>query len=199
MPRKPVAVILAGGSARRMGGVEKPLQLLQGKSLLQHVINNIRADVDGLVINTNSHFPEYKEFGFPVVADVPAEERSPLIGVYSALCWYKAQKTECSHLLTVPADVPFVPDELVTALVAAASDCASGLVTAESAGQKQPLFALWPFARLPALEAEIKAGNLGCKYVLDKLGACAVTFDNCAAQDFFNINTLEDLARLDDR
>ena len=62
-------LVLAGGQGRRMGGVDKGLQLLQGRPLIQHVIDRLRPQVDSLLINANQNLERYAEFGCPVVSD----------------------------------------------------------------------------------------------------------------------------------
>ena len=44
-------LVLAGGLGRRMGGVDKGLQLLQGRPLTLHVIERLRPQVDRVLIN----------------------------------------------------------------------------------------------------------------------------------------------------
>ena len=197
MPRKPMAVIIAGGSAKRMEGKEKPLQLLAGKPLLQHVIDGVRESVEGLIINSNSHFPDYKEYGYPVVEDLKLGAQSPLIGVYSGLHWYNEQKAGIDYMVTLPADVPVFPQDLVLRLKQAAEQSESGIAYIECEGQQQPLFAIWPLGALKKLRAEIAAGNLGSKYVLQKLNAQPVAMSKSSPEEFTNINTLAELATLE--
>ena len=63
------AVILAGGKARRMNGVDKGLQLLQKKPLISHVIERLQPQVIDISINANRHHTEYAQWGFPVFSD----------------------------------------------------------------------------------------------------------------------------------
>ena len=42
MTGRPTAVVLAGGLARRLGGGDKPLRPLGGRTILEHVIARIR-------------------------------------------------------------------------------------------------------------------------------------------------------------
>ena len=47
------AIILAGGLATRMNGVDKGLLLFHKKPLVQHVINRLTPQVDEIIINSN--------------------------------------------------------------------------------------------------------------------------------------------------
>ena len=70
MARPPITgVILAGGLGRRMGGVDKGLQLLNGRPLVSHVIERLAPQVDELLINANQNGERYAAFGYRVVAD----------------------------------------------------------------------------------------------------------------------------------
>ena len=48
-----LGLILAGGLARRMGGGDKPLRLVGGRPILDRVIERLRPQVAGLVLNAN--------------------------------------------------------------------------------------------------------------------------------------------------
>ena len=48
-------IILAGGLGRRMGGVDKGLQVLRGKPMVQHVIERLAPQVAEILINANQN------------------------------------------------------------------------------------------------------------------------------------------------
>ena len=62
-------IILAGGLGRRMGGVDKGLQLLHGKPMIEHVLERLRPQVGEIVINANQNLERYAAFGHRVVSD----------------------------------------------------------------------------------------------------------------------------------
>ncbi|HSG56658.1 MAG TPA: NTP transferase domain-containing protein, partial [Paracoccaceae bacterium] len=66
---KIAGVILAGGMARRMGGGDKALLEVGGKTLLARVIARLAPQVEGMVLNANGDPARFAEFGLPVVAD----------------------------------------------------------------------------------------------------------------------------------
>ena len=55
-------VVLAGGRATRMGGVDKGLQLLNGRPLWRHVADSLEPQVGRLVISANRNL-EYWQIG----------------------------------------------------------------------------------------------------------------------------------------
>jgi len=106
-------VILAGGLGRRMGGADKGLQLLDGKALVQHVLERFAPQVDELLVNANQNRVHYETFGCSVIADRFPGFAGPLAGLHVAL-------SRASHPLvaTVPCDSPFLPSDLVARLQA---------------------------------------------------------------------------------
>ena len=62
-------VILCGGDARRMFGVEKPLQLMDGEPLVAHVRARVSPQVAQVVISANREHDAYAVWGDPVVSD----------------------------------------------------------------------------------------------------------------------------------
>ena len=74
------AIILSGGRATRMNGVDKGLVLLQNKPLIAHVIERLKPQVDEIFINANREIATYEAFGLPVLQDENAEFIGPLAG-----------------------------------------------------------------------------------------------------------------------
>jgi len=85
--KQPVAVILAGGQARRMGGGDKALLSLAGRPMLSHVLDRIEPQVAGLCLNANGDADRFARFGVPVVADSIDGFVGPLAGVLAGLDW----------------------------------------------------------------------------------------------------------------
>ena len=82
-----IGVLLAGGLARRMGGGDKPLRLIAGRPLLDHVIERLRPQVAGLVLNANGDPTRFAAYDLPVVADSIPDYAGPLAGVLAGLDW----------------------------------------------------------------------------------------------------------------
>jgi len=72
MAAETLGLVLAGGLARRMGGGDKPLRLLGGRPLLDHVLARITPQVAAVVLNANGDPARFAGFGLPVVADAIA-------------------------------------------------------------------------------------------------------------------------------
>src|SRR5207237_5834784 len=71
-------VLLAGGLARRMGGGDKPMRQIAGRTILDRVIARLKPQCDGLIINANGDPARFAAFGLPVIADSVADFPGPL-------------------------------------------------------------------------------------------------------------------------
>jgi molybdenum cofactor guanylyltransferase len=125
-------LVLAGGRGSRMGGIDKGLQVLGTRTLVEHALERLRPQVSALAINANRHLEAYARFGVPVWPDAEADYPGPLAGMLAGL-----QACTTEWLVTVPCDTPALPPDLVARLFAAAQ--AAGLrvampVTDEAAG-----------------------------------------------------------------
>ena len=72
-------MLLAGGLARRMGGGDKPMRQIGGRTILARVIARLAPQCDGLILNANGDPARFASFGLPVIPD-PARifrDRSP--------------------------------------------------------------------------------------------------------------------------
>jgi molybdopterin-guanine dinucleotide biosynthesis protein A len=62
-------VLLAGGLSRRMGGGDKCLRPIGGRTILEHIVERVRPQVARLVLNANGDPSRFDAFGLPVVGD----------------------------------------------------------------------------------------------------------------------------------
>src|SRR5436190_7808156 len=111
-----VGLLLAGGLSRRMGGGDKALRLLGGKTLLDHVIERLRPQVAALVLNANGDPARFARFGLPVVADSVPDFAGPLAGILAGLDWTAANRPDCPAVVRVATDAPLVARVLRAAL-----------------------------------------------------------------------------------
>ncbi|MEM9437439.1 MAG: molybdenum cofactor guanylyltransferase MobA [Pseudomonadota bacterium] len=189
----PVGVILAGGQATRMGGGDKGLIELGGRTLLDRVIERIEGQVAGLALNANGDPARFAEFGLPVIADSVSGFPGPLAGVLAGLDW--AHRMGAEHIVTVAADTPFFPMDLVARLERAAgrADTPIALAGTQEGGRttRHPTFGRWPVSLCDDLRSALDQGFRKVVVWTDTHGAATAAFDDNV---FFNINTPEDLA-----
>ena len=117
MPEGVIGIVLAGGKSSRMGGGDKALLPLGGRPLLAHVIERLRPQVAEIVLNANDDPGRFAAFGLPLVPDRLAGQMGPLAGIHAGLAWAKANRPESRFVITVAADTPFFPADLVSRLV----------------------------------------------------------------------------------
>src|SRR3954452_22297541 len=109
-------VLLAGGLARRMGGGDKPMRKIGGRTILDRVIARLAPQCDGLILNANGDPARFAAFGLPVIADDVADFPGPLAGILAALEWAAASRPEVQWILSAASDCPFLPRDLVARL-----------------------------------------------------------------------------------
>lgn len=180
-------IVLAGGQGRRMGGVDKGLQLLHGKPMVAAVIDRLAPQVDELIINANQNLAEYERFGFRVVADSIGGYAGPLAGLLAGL---RAARHEL--VLTAPCDSPFLPLDLAARLGSAIEG--KDLSVAKTGDQPHPVFALVRRSVRASLEAFLAGGGRKIDAWYAALKVAEVAFDD-EADAFRNINTREELSR----
>ena len=198
-------VILAGGLSRRMQGAAKPLMLLGGTPLLAHVRDRLAPQVARMLVNANDDPGRYAQFHLPVQADPVAlgapqdipRPAGPLAGILAGMLWARQAAPDASHLVSVAADTPFFPADLVSRLAAALPT--EGVAIAASLGRRHPVFALWPVALAGDLEVFLASGEkAGVERFAARHGGRSVDFPEVATRGarldpFFNINTPQDL------
>jgi molybdopterin-guanine dinucleotide biosynthesis protein A len=194
---RPLGVILAGGLARRMGGGDKSLLSLGASCrVLDQVIARLGAQVDQMVLNANGDPTRFDEFGLPVVADSLDGFLGPLAGVLAGLDY--AADHGFDHIVSVAADTPFFPTDLVSALDTASKhmDVPIALAATKIEGGKtvrHPTFGLWPVALREDLRSALQNGLRKVVLWTDQHRAETHVFDSGEIDPFFNINTPEDL------
>lgn len=178
-------VILAGGSGRRMGGVDKALLTLAGHPLVTHVQDRFEPQVERLALSANGEPVRFAFTGLPVLADRIGA--GPLAGVLAALQWAEG----ADAVVSVSVDTPFLPGDLVPHLWLAGD---GGLAVAASGGRLHPTCALWPRTILPELQGYLAAGHARVMDFCAAQGAAEARFPDAQGDPFRNLNTPDDLA-----
>lgn len=185
-------VIIAGGRAERMGGEDKGLLPLAGQTVLDHVLDRLAPQCSKLALNANGDPDRFRRFGLPVLPDEVADRPGPLAGVLAAMVWAAGQGAE--HVVTVAADTPFFPRDLVARLSASEGFAlaASQPLARDESPQLHPVFGLWPVSLAGALRESLSNGERKVRMWAKQNGAIEVVFSYPSVDPFFNINTPED-------
>ncbi len=178
-------VALAGGEARRMGGGDKPLLEIGGRSMLARVVDRLRGEAAEVAISANGDPLRLTAFRCPVLPDGDFAGRGPLAGVLAGLEWAAFRGADA--VLTIPGDVPFAPSGLGVALAPAPAWAASG-------GQVHHLVALWPVSAAVPLRRVLEGpGPFAVHAFGRRIGMRTVCFPEADEGAFVNVNTPAEL------
>jgi molybdenum cofactor guanylyltransferase len=183
-----VGSILAGGLGRRMGGVDKGLIDLGGRSLLAHVVERVRPQVGALFLSANGDPSRFASLGLPVIADQEEGYPGPLAGIVAALDTVARLAPEAASLLSVPCDTPFLPLDLVGRLDAARLGAGAPGAVAMSGGRRHPTVALWPVSASETIREALQGGERRVAAVSAALGFVAAEWPSEPFDPFFNVN-----------
>ena len=188
-------VLLAGGLARRMGGGDKPMRTILGRTILQRIIARLAPQCDGLILNANGDPARFAAFGLPVVGDDVGDFPGPLAGILAALDYMAAHRPRVKFLLSAAADCPFLPRDLVTRLHAARASRRTPLACARSGKQSHPVVGLWPVSlREDLRHALTEEGLHKIDVWTGRHGVAAADWPDAPVDPFFNVNTPQDVA-----
>lgn len=186
-------VVLAGGLARRMGGVDKGLIAFAGKPMVAHVLERLRPQVDEILINANREIDQYEVYGYPVIPDEIEGFAGPLAGLHRGM-----SAAHQPFVLTVPCDSPFLPLDLASRLMQALQQADADLAVAKTGTQAHPVFCLCRTSLKNHLQNYLQNGGRKIDAWYSTLKVVEVAFDD-QPQAFANINTLEELESLQDQ
>jgi molybdenum cofactor guanylyltransferase len=184
-------LILAGGRGSRMGGVDKGLQPLRGRALVEHVLGRLRPQVGPVLINANRNTDAYAAFGVPVLPDEVPDYAGPLAGFLTGLA-----HCQTPYLLTAPCDSPLLPldlaERLANGLMAQGADVAMAITGDD---QLQPVFCLMRREVSDSLRGFMQGGGRKIDAWTATISTALVAFDDVAA--FANANTAQELDALE--
>ena len=196
-------IILAGGRANRMGGVDKGLQNFNGMALALHTLMRLGPQVSEVMINANRNLSAYESFGASVWPDPNSDFAGPLSGFLVGL-----ERCETPYLLTVPCDTPRFPldlaNRLADALEATEAEIAMAAgyetdVQGNRTIRTQPVFCL---LRCELLESLVKFTHDGGRKIdawTAQHTTTVVNFDKPSDDlyAFANVNTVQELVNLE--
>jgi len=194
-----VGVVLAGGEGRRMGkGPPKPLRRLGGKTMVAHVVERLRPQVMDLVVVTNDDAPGYRALKAPLIPDprdVSAAARregrrlGPLAGILAGMEWAVKHHPHAGWILTVPADLPFLPVDLTVRLCGHMHVPEADVLTV----RREHAVGIWSVKLIADLRrAILEDGVRSVQIFADRHHHAELTWPGGTAA-FANINTPDDL------
>ena len=194
-PGAVLAVVLAGGLARRMGGGDKPLTRVAGKTILSRVIERMTPQCQRLILNANGDPARFADTGLPVIPDDVPDFAGPLAGLLAGLDWAAVHAPEVAYVASVPGDCPFLPRDLVTRLHQARAASGQPLACARSGEWRHPVVGVWPVAlRADLRHALTKEDLRKIELWTARHGVALADWPAAPVDPFFNVNTPEDAA-----
>ncbi len=185
------AVLLAGGRATRMGGVDKGLMRFLDAPLAVRICAALQPQVAELILNANRNLARYRRLGYRVIEDELVGHQGPLAGMRAAL-------REAAHpwLLTIPCDGPFVASDYAERMIAAAQRQKVKLAVAHDGQRAQPVYSLIHRDLAPSLAQFLTSGERKIDRWQQQHTPATVDFSHDQAM-FTNINTPQQLAELE--
>lgn len=166
-----------------MGGGDKPLLKVGGRTMLEFVIAAL--GVQPIAISANGDPTRFATFGLPILPDGAFRGQGPLAGVLAGLDW--AASLGMTALLTAPGDTPFLPRGLATTLTPAPC-CIS------SRGNRHHLVAIWPVHRADMLRTLLSVpGPRSVAHFAQLIGMRCLEYQVREDDPFANVNTTDDL------
>lgn len=147
-------LILCGGKSERLGGIDKPLRVLAGRPLIEHVLCRVAPQVQSILLSANRSREAYAAYGHDVVDDAAHAGYGPLAGVLAGL-----DAASAELLLCVPGDAPLLPLELAQRLGHARSAADAEIAFADDGAGPQPLCCLLPRTLRADLRSYLDSGG----------------------------------------
>lgn len=191
-----IGVVLAGGLARRMGGMDKAFVPFLGRPLIAHVVERFQPQVGELLISANGDPARFAALGLTVVSDPLPDHPGPLAGIAAAALWARAHHPNVARIASVPVDNPFLPLDLVVRLTDALDgEPAARCAVAASRGRIHPVAALHEISVTDELLDGLRSGEIRrLMSWVDRLRGKIVDFDDPDVDPFTNFNSLEEIA-----
>ena len=179
-------IILAGGRARRMGGIDKGLIDLDGEPMVSHVIRRFQPQVGSIIISANRNLREYSKWATRVVGDKVGEYDGPLAGMASAV-----SLADTEFAATVPCDSPMLCADLVSRMYRLCTACNAEVAVAHDGDRLQPVFSLMRVTVADSILDFLASGERKIDRWLSECDTVTVDFSD-ARDSFINVNTEEE-------
>lgn len=176
-------IILAGGRARRMGGIDKGLIPLCGRTMIEHVLDRLAEQVGAVIINANRNIDTYTAMGHPVRPDSDDSYAGPLAGMSSGL--HAASTPLC---MTVPCDSPLVGGDVAARLHAALEAAGAEIAVAHDGERAHPVVNIMASGLAASIDGFLDAGERKIDRWFDRHRWVYADFSD-RPEYFINVNT----------
>ena len=188
----PLAAIVAGGKARRMGA-DKAVLLLEGVPLIERVWARV-ATVSARLVTVGG-VPRLGHLGVPTIQDFYTGADS-LGGIATALRYASAELGPRTAVLCVACDMPLLEPNLLLHLYRIS--CGWDVVVPRVEAGYEPLCAVYRVTCLPVMEGQIGRANFAVRGIFRSVRTLEVKEEELRGIDpdllsFLNVNRPGDL------
>jgi molybdenum cofactor guanylyltransferase len=191
-----LGLVLAGGLARRMGGGDKALIEIGGRTILSRVLETFAPQCEAVILNANGDPMRFESFGLPVVPDDIPDFAGPLAGILAGLDWMAEHRRDLEWMVSVPGDCPFLPSDLVARLHEARAAAGTPLACAKSGDWRHPVAGLWKVSLRDDLRHALIDEDLHkIEIWTGRHGIAIAEWPDRPFDPFFNVNTPDERTR----
>jgi len=185
-------IILAGGRAGRMGGINKAFIEVGGERLIDRTMRIYRSLFREIIISTNAPL-EFLAFDARIVTDIH-RGKGPLGGIHAGLL-----HATCERAFVSACDMPYLSEAFIGHMIAQSQGY--DLAVPVTADGFESLHAIYCRACLPVIESQIERGDLKVSRLFRKFRTREIPPDEIRRFDpegrlFANLNRPEDLNRV---
>ena len=188
-----LGIVLAGGRSQRFGE-DKSQVKLDGKILIDHILNEIRDGFKEILIVSNNKIKFKHSDNISMIRDLK-KDQGPLGGILSAMKWIKEKKKDYKWISTFPVDTPFFKKEILQNFLHEINFEESNLFFIKSNNTRHNIFGIWSIDLMEKLEEDLNNGERKVELWANSVGVKVINMEFINEDPFFNINTKDDLEK----
>ena len=188
-----LGIILAGGRSQRFGE-DKSQVKLDGKILIDHILNEISDEFKEILIVSNNQIKFKHSDNISMIGDLK-KDQGPLGGILSAMKWIKEKKKDYKWISTFPVDTPFFKKEILQNFLHEINFEESNLFFIKSNNTRHNIFGIWSIDLMEKLEEDLHKGERKVELWANSVGVKVINMEFINEDPFFNINTKDDLEK----
>tara|TARA_B100000427_G_scaffold305265_1_gene291138 strand:- start:491 stop:1099 length:609 start_codon:yes stop_codon:yes gene_type:complete len=188
-----LGIVLAGGRSQRFGE-DKSQVKLDGKILIDHILNEISDGFKEILIVSNNKIKFKHSDNISMIRDLK-KDQGPLGGILSAMKWIKEKRKNYKWISTFPVDTPFFKKEILQNFLHEINLEESKLFFIKSNNTVHNIFGIWSIDLMEKLEEDLNNGDRKVESWANSVGAKVISMEFINEDPFFNINTKEDFKK----
>ena len=188
-----LGTVLAGGKSQRFGE-DKSQVKLDGKLLIDYILNEIISEFKEILIVSNNQINFKRSDTISMISDLK-KDQGPLGGVLSAMKWVKESNKDYKWISTFPVDTPFFKKEILQNFLSEINLEKGKLFFIKSNNTRHNIFGVWSIDLMDKLEEDLNNGERKVESWANSVGVKVIDMEFLNEDPFFNINSKEDLEK----